>query len=157
MQLQQVVFDNPKLRGVLRITELLQKQWQRGAAHSLPSAISTGPGLKWAEKSHSLTIPPRVYKAAGWTNSWCKHRVLSRSSSRLALHKQKLTWSSARELLKVVILLPVQLPHSNHMRIWPVLFDTELMEQSRGLLKDGIVVPMGIKKVWHFPRWDFQS
>lgn len=40
MQLQQGALDNPKLRGVLRITQLLQKQWQKGAAHSPASGLN---------------------------------------------------------------------------------------------------------------------
>lgn len=50
MQLQQGALDSSKLRGVLRITELLQKQWQKGAAHSPALAISTEPGLNGVEK-----------------------------------------------------------------------------------------------------------
>lgn len=50
MQLQQGALDNPKLRGVLRITELLQKQWQNGVTHSPALAISTELGLNRVEK-----------------------------------------------------------------------------------------------------------
>lgn len=44
--------------------------------------------------------------------------------------------SSARELPKVIMLPPVQLPHSNHTRTWAGLFDTDLAEQLCGLLTD---------------------
>lgn len=50
MQLQQGALDNPKLRGVVRITEILQKQWQKGAVHSLALVISTEPGLNRVEE-----------------------------------------------------------------------------------------------------------
>lgn len=51
MQLQQGALDNPKLRGVLRITEFLQKQWQKGTAHSPDWAINTEPGLNGVGKN----------------------------------------------------------------------------------------------------------
>lgn len=54
MQLQQGALDNPKLRGVVRITEILQKQWQKGVAHSPALVISTEPGLNRVEEKPFL-------------------------------------------------------------------------------------------------------
>lgn len=83
MQLQQGALDNPKLRGVLRIT----KQQQKGAAHSPALAISTEHRLNRVEEK-LLTIPPLgVYRAAGWTNSWYKHQVLPRKETSLAFRE----------------------------------------------------------------------
>lgn len=104
-------------------------------------AISTEPGLNRVEKSWFLnhSFPVGSTELLGG-------QILGISTKffpgrKPALHLEKLIWSLAREVPRVIMLPSVQLSHFNHTRTWPGLFDTELMEQSYRLLTDNSGVP----------------
>lgn len=113
MQLQQGALDNPKLRGVLRITELLQKEWQKGDAHSPALVISTEPGLNRVKKklflNHSFPLGSTELlggQIPGISTTFFPGR-------KATLHSEKLIGSLAIEVPRVP---SGQLSRFNHTR-----------------------------------------